>query len=196
MDKSKILVTILAKAHSLGCPGKHVKNLCGRPLVAWSIEQALEWGAKHVVVSTDDLEVRRIALEYPGMLVVEQIPTPTDTTPKVPAIRHAAKDAEVYFKREFPLVVDLDATAPLRTSADIDGCIERLVSGEGWECLLSCTAGVGRSPYFNLLHFRRRVAQYESGEYYIKNRLERVCYTDVHTIQARVLHVDEQYVGG
>lgn len=180
---NEILVTILARAGSRGCPGKHTRNLCGKPLIAWSIEQALVWGAKHVVVSTDDAEVRAVAFWYHlGVLIIDQQPKPTDTTPKVPAIRHAAICAEDYWQREFPLILDLDATAPLRTSADIDGCLAALQPEH--DCLLSATVGVGRNPYWNLLQFKNTAILWANMPINKHvERLRRVCDLDIDTRQ-------------
>ena len=50
----KILLTIAARGGSKGVKNKDIRDLCGKPLIAWSIAQAIKWGkADRVVVSTD-----------------------------------------------------------------------------------------------------------------------------------------------
>lgn len=61
----KYLVVIPARSGSKGLPGKNIKNMCGKPMISWTIEHALS--SQHinrVVVSTDSEKIAKIALSY------------------------------------------------------------------------------------------------------------------------------------
>ena len=60
-----VLALVPARGGSKGVPGKNIKPICGKPLIAWTIEKAL--GAKKidkVVVSTDSEEIAAVARRY------------------------------------------------------------------------------------------------------------------------------------
>jgi N-acylneuraminate cytidylyltransferase len=61
----KVAAFIFARGGSKGLPGKNIREFGGKPLIAWSIEQALEaQEIDQVFVSTDSLEIAEIALRY------------------------------------------------------------------------------------------------------------------------------------
>jgi N-acylneuraminate cytidylyltransferase/CMP-N,N'-diacetyllegionaminic acid synthase len=72
----------------------------------------------------------------------------TDAAPKLPAIKHCVENAEKKFG-QFEVIVDLDATAPLREPSDIIGAIELLESTQADNVITGTPAH--RSPYFNLV---------------------------------------------
>lgn len=146
----KRLCTICARGGSKGVPGKNIRPLAGKPLIVHSIEQARASGLfARIAVSSEDpaiLDVARSAgaddiVERPGELA-------TDTAPKVPVIRHAQDVVEDRHGR-YDTFVDLDATSPLRTPADIEGAV-RLLEGRGVSSVIT-GAPSHRSPYFNLV---------------------------------------------
>ncbi len=62
---AKILITICARGGSKGVKGKNIRPLNGKPLIYYTIKQALKWGkAKHVIVTTDSLQIAKIAKKY------------------------------------------------------------------------------------------------------------------------------------
>lgn len=62
---NKILCVVPARSGSKGLPGKNIKELFGKPLVAWSIEQGLKSKyVNDVIVSTDCEEIAKIAKKY------------------------------------------------------------------------------------------------------------------------------------
>ena len=65
-----ILALIPARGGSKGIPRKNIKELCGKPLIAWSIEVALNADfVDHVVVSTDDEEIADISAWLKSILL-------------------------------------------------------------------------------------------------------------------------------
>ena len=147
--------TLLARAGSVGVPGKNVRLLGGVPLIVHSIRHARATGLfDAVVVSTDDLEVRRIAEEAGVDLVIERpAELATATAGKVPAIVHAVEVAEATLGGRFDVVVDLDVTSPLRISDDVVAAVALLESDPDAANVITA-APARRSPYFNLVERR------------------------------------------
>ena len=123
----KIIAVIPARGGSKGVPRKNIRLLAGKPLIAYTIEQAL--GARSVtrtIVSTDDDEIVAVSKEYGAEVVKRPAELATDTATSEAALIHALnylRDTEGY---EPDLVVFLQATSPLRQPDDIDNAIEIL----------------------------------------------------------------------
>lgn len=122
------ICTICARGGSKGLPSKNIRPLLGKPLIAWTIGQALQSGLFDMVaVSSDSDAILAAATEAGAHLAVRRPDElATDTAAKVPAIQHAMLAAEAELGRECDVVVDLDATAPLRLPEDIQGAIALL----------------------------------------------------------------------
>lgn len=146
-----IICTICARGGSKGVTGKNLQDICGRPLIAHSISQAWESGVfEHVVVSSDSEAILQTAHSWGADILVRRpAELATDVAPKLPAIEHALLQAEIQSRQQFDIVVDLDATSPLRNSNDIRGAIQ-LLKESGASQVISGAAS-RRSPYFNLV---------------------------------------------
>ena len=146
-----LLCTICARGGSKAVPGKNLRPLLGKPLIAHSIEQAKETGLfAAIAVSSDAQEILDAAKRYGADLLVRRPDEmATDMAPKLPAIRHCFEAAERECGRIFPIFVDLDATSPLRLPEDIAGAI-RLLENTGASSVIT-GAPARRSPYFNLV---------------------------------------------
>lgn len=120
MEEKKILAVIPARGGSKGLPGKNIKLLNGKPLIAYTIEAALESGLfEKVIVSTDDFEIADIAKKY-GAEVPFMRPQELsgDAVSSDDVILHALD----FYKdngKEFEYVCKLQPTSPLRTSKHI-----------------------------------------------------------------------------
>lgn len=133
----KVLGIIPARGGSKGVSRKNIKYLCGKPLLAYTAECALQ--AKllsKVILSTEDEEIAAVGkncgLEVPFMRPVELA---EDTTPTLPVILHAVK----YMERkgeDFDAVCLLQPTNPLRRAKDIDACI-KLLEESGADSVIS-----------------------------------------------------------
>ena len=145
------LCTICARGGSKGVPGKNVRELAGKPLIAHSIEQARDSGLfAAIAVSSDSPAILGAARQWGADLVIERpAEMASDNAAKLPAIRHAMLTAEERLGRTFPLLVDLDATSPLRLPEDIAATVRMVESGEAGNVLT--VAPAHRSPYFNML---------------------------------------------
>lgn len=126
MYKNKrILALIPARSGSKGLPGKNIKKLLGKPLIAWTIEQALKSRyIDKVVVSTDSKEIATIAKKY-GAEVPFLRPKrlATDKAKSIDAVFHAVDFLEKK-GHYFDLIMFLQPTSPLRITEDIDMAIQ------------------------------------------------------------------------
>ena len=130
MAKNKKIVTIIpARGGSKSIPKKNIINFCGKPLIAWSIEQAL--GAKiknRVYVSTDDTEIAKISKAYGANIIWRPRTLARDTSSSEEALLHAVSEIEK--KSAVDFVIFLQATSPIRTSEDIDNAMRCFVSNK------------------------------------------------------------------
>lgn len=153
MDHGNVrrLCTICARGGSKGLPGKNVRPLHGRPLIAHSIAQARASGLfERIAVSTDSPAIAAAARAAGADDIVDRPPAlATDTAAKVPAILHCLEEVERRHGARYDVLVDLDATAPTRLPADIAGAVSLLESTGVSSVITGCPAY--RSPYFDLV---------------------------------------------
>lgn len=118
----KNIAVIPARCGSKGLKDKNIKALCGKPLLAYSVEAARQSGIfDKVHVSTDSEAYQRIALEYGADVpFLRSKQMATDTASTWDAMRFVLEE---YKKRgeEFDTITVLQPTSPLRTGADIAG---------------------------------------------------------------------------
>ena len=128
--KPEILAVIPARGGSKGIPRKNIKNFAGYPLIAYSIQAALN--SKHVtrtIVSTDDEEIANVARSY-GAEVPFLRPSEfaQDTTLDFPVFENLLKTLQVS-ENYFPdLVIQLRPTSPIRSIGLVDEAIEILLN--------------------------------------------------------------------
>ena len=98
---------------SKGLPSKNLRGLHGKPLLAYTIEHALESKLfEHVVVSTDSKKIAETSKSYGAETwFFRPAEHSTDEAPKIPAIRHAFLESEKYYRQNFDVLVDLDVTS-------------------------------------------------------------------------------------
>ena len=145
------ICTICARGGSKEVPGKNIRPLAGKPLIAWTVEQAIASGLFDVVaVSSDDSAILAAAHEAGAVLLVERpAEMATDAASKLPAIRHCVLAAEGSLGRKAEIIVDLQPTSPLREPEDIVAAVslhastgaDSVITGQRAKC----------SPYFSLV---------------------------------------------
>lgn len=147
----KRLATICARGGSKSVQNKNLRLLAGRPLIAWTVMQARASGLfDRIVVSSDDEAILVAAVDAGADEAINRpAAMATDTAAKVPAIHHALVEAERRCAMKFEILVDLDATAPLRLTQDIAGAVS-LLEKTGVTSVIT-GAPAHRSPYFNLV---------------------------------------------
>lgn len=148
----RTLVTICARGGSKGVPGKNIRPLLGKPLIAYTIETAKKWGKfSDLIVSTDSEDIANVALEF-GAATPFRRPAclAGDSVPKILVIQHAVESLEEVTGDRYELIVDLDPTAPLRSANDIDGAVQLLLSDPKATHVYSVTPAA-KNPYFNMV---------------------------------------------
>lgn len=145
----KTIASICARGGSVGVPGKNIRVLQGKPLIAHTIEQALSVKSiDSVYVSTDSPEIAEVARQH-GALVPYLRPAElaTSNAAKVPVIQHLC-DWVSANAGGFDRVVDLDPTSPLRTIDDIEACLSLL--DEDTDAVITAFESE-KNPYFNMV---------------------------------------------
>jgi CMP-N-acetylneuraminic acid synthetase len=146
----KYIVLICARGGSKGLPGKNTKPLNGVPLIGWSINIAKQINrASRIIVSTDSEEIAKVALEY-GAEVPFMRPKELaqDSTPEWLVWRHAVDYIEKNKSESVDAIVVLPVTAPLRSSEDINACVD-LFEGKKVDSVITVSEA-RRNPYFNM----------------------------------------------
>ncbi len=149
-----VLCVIGARGGSRGLPGKNIRPLLGKPLIAWSIEQAHQIAAiDHVLVSTDSPDIAEVArLHGADAPFLRPADLATSQVAKFPVWQHALPEAERFYGKRFDILVDLDCTCPLRNPTDVAGAIDRLRRDrERGVDMVMGVADAPRNPYFNIL---------------------------------------------
>lgn len=123
----KTLALIPARGGSKGLPGKNIRPLLGKPLIAWSIEQALK--SKEIaktVVSTDDEEIAHVAREYGAEVPFLRPPhLAQDDTPSIAVAEHLIHWLQERGE-EYDALMLLQPTSPLRKDGDLDNAVKKL----------------------------------------------------------------------
>lgn len=133
---TRTLAVIAARGGSKGIPHKNLLPLCGKPLVAWSVEQAkAARGVTEVAVSSDSDEILAVARKYGAIGVKRPDAIAGDTATSESAWLHAL-DAREAATGPFDLVLSLQATSPVREAADLDGALAQYAA-EKRDSLLS-----------------------------------------------------------
>jgi N-acylneuraminate cytidylyltransferase/CMP-N,N'-diacetyllegionaminic acid synthase len=147
----KRICTICARGGSKGVKGKNVRQLLGKPLIAHSIEQAKASGLFDVIaVSSDSDVILGVAKEWGvDYLIKRPDELATDQAAKLPVIKHCVAEVERQQGNSFDTIVDMDATSPLRSVADITGAVSLLEETDVSNVITGAPSR--RSPYFNLV---------------------------------------------
>ena len=147
----KRLCSICARGGSKGVKNKNIRNLAGKPLIAYSIEQAKASGLfEYVAVSSDSPQILEVARQFGVDFLIERpAELATDRAAKIPVIRHCFEQVEKLTGETFEVLVDLDATSPLRSVDDIRAAVALLETRNVSNVITGTPAR--RSPYFNLV---------------------------------------------
>ena len=177
------LAIIPARGGSKRIPRKNIKPFCGKPMIAWSIEAALESGCfDRIIVSTDDDEIAEVARQYGAEVpFLRPLELSDDHTGTIPVIRHAIETINSQ-GRAVGQACCLYATAPFIQAEDLRRGLE-ILQGSGGDYAFSVTSYAfpiqrairltpeGRVEMFNPEHFNTRSqdleeAYHDAGQFY------------------------------
>ena len=196
-----MIALIPARGGSKGLPGKNIRPLNGKPLIAYAIEAALK--AKHidrVIISTDDEEIARVAVGYGAELpFMRPAELASDTAMAVDNYIYTIDRLEKEGGKPIEAFVVLQPTSPLRIAEDIDGAVELFLKKEA-DSVISYTKEAHPVVWHKYLDTEGRFVDIFDAN--IKNRQEnRVSYYPngavyvfrTSMIQKRQYYTDRSY---
>ncbi|MGB9927145.1 MAG: cytidylyltransferase domain-containing protein [Methanosarcina sp.] len=143
---SDIIAIIPARGGSKGIPRKNIKLLAGKPLIAYTIEEALKSKyLNQVVVSTEDEEIENISKRYGAEVIRRPSSLARDDSPTIDSVLHAFEALDIKKEKTY-IIVLLQPTSPLRTFEDIDNAIKLFLNKKCESVISVCE--YGHSPYW------------------------------------------------
>lgn len=145
-----VLGIITARGGSKGVPRKNIKDLGGKPLIAWTIEAAKESGVfSRIILSTDDEEIAEVGKKY-GAEIPFMRPSELaqDTTPTLPVLIHAVnwlKENDNFYP---DYTVILQPTAPFRQGWHLREAVELLESSGADSVVSVCEVPGDFNPHW------------------------------------------------
>jgi CMP-N-acetylneuraminic acid synthetase len=147
----RTIAFIFARGGSKGVPGKNIKPLDGKPLIAHSIDIARSCaGIETVIVSTDDAAIAAAAREHGAEApFLRPAELATDASPEWLAWRHAIEWVRKD-RGDFDVFLSLPPTSPFRNVQDVESCIRALTEDPAADIAIT-VKDAHRSPYFNMV---------------------------------------------
>ncbi len=148
--KPRIIAAIFARGGSKGVPGKNIRPLAGKPLIAYSIELALSIPEiSEVIVSTDDDKIAEVAKKYGAQVpFMRPAELAQDDSPEWLAWRHLVQTISVN-DNPVDVMVSIPTTSPLRAKEDVTRSLDLLMSSDA-----DVVVGIqetDRNPFFNMV---------------------------------------------
>lgn len=170
-----VVAIILARSGSKGIPNKNIKDFCGKPLLAWTIEHAKNAnGISSVWVSSDSEEILEISKKYGANIINRPIELAEDTSTSESGWLQALEEIEK--TEHVDLIVALQATSPVRESKDIEQGLKDFKMHK-CDSLFSCT----RLTDFTI--WQQKEGIFNSLNFDYKNRLRRQDIKDIHVLE-------------
>jgi len=189
----KILLTVCARKGSKGVKNKNIRDLCGKPLIAHTICQAIKWGkADKIICTTDSEQIAEIAKKYGAEIpFIRPANLAGDKIGKIPVLRHALVETEAITGDRFDILVDLDTTAPVRTIEDIDNALKIFHQTKA-KSVFSVTP-CRKNPYFNMVEANK------SGYFQLVKKLKtpfmsRQASPSVYDLNASIYVYDREFL--
>ncbi len=151
----KPICLICARGGSKGVPNKNIRNFGNKPLIAHTIEKAVDSNLfSHVFVSTEDKKISKISIDYGAEVpFIRPKNLSTGKTAIGDVFLHAIKKLQS-LKYEFDIFVNLDCTVPFIQKKDIAGCIDLLKKKKPDAVYGVYTQHL--NPYFNMMELNSR----------------------------------------
>lgn len=148
INNQTVLAIIPARGGSKGVPRKNIRDFCGKPLIAWTIEEALK--CKYIdrlLVSTEDQEIAAVAKKYGAEVpFLRPEDLARDETPGIEPVLHAISWLREHEKFSPDLTCTLQCTSPFRKAYQISEALEKLVAGPYDSIISVCESEV--NPYW------------------------------------------------
>lgn len=130
INNKNILAITLARGGSKSVPRKNIKKINGKPLIAYTIEEALKSSyIDDYIVSTDDQEIKIVAEKYKANVpFLRPSELSEDQSSSSSALIHAVNFMEEHNSCKYDFIIELMCTNPLKNRFDIDSIIEKAYS--------------------------------------------------------------------
>jgi CMP-N,N'-diacetyllegionaminic acid synthase len=130
INNKNILAITLARGGSKSVPRKNIKQINGKPLIAYTIEEALKSSyIDDYIVSTDDQEIKIVAEKYKANVpFLRPSELSEDQSSSSSALIHAVNFMEEHNSCKYDFIIELMCTNPLKNRFDIDSIIEKAYS--------------------------------------------------------------------
>lgn len=182
MNNKDILAIIPARGGSKGIHRKNIIDLCGKPLIGWSIDVALKTkDISRVIVSTDDEEIATIAKEHGAEVpFIRPKEFAEDNTPTIDVLRHAIEWLNKNEGTKYATIVLLEPTSPARTPDNISNAINLFMDKQAD----SVVSVVEVDKHYN-----------PDWQFLIKENQELYCFTgeDIRNITPRRQDLNDTY---
>lgn len=169
----KILGVIPARGGSKGVPRKNIKLLGGKPLIAYTIKEALKSKLTRVIVSTEDKEIADIAKTYGADIpFMRPAALALDGSSTIEVVLHIID--ELSKKNEFyDAICILQPTTPFRTASDIETCIMKFITSKSDSLISVREVPTHFNPHWVFVEDENNLLKIATGEReIIKNRQE------------------------
>ena len=172
-----ILCTICARKGSKGIKNKALKLIKNKPLISYTIKQAIKSKIfDEIIVTTDCKKIQKKANHYGAKSwFLRPKNLSGDNASKIDAIKHALLKSEEFFKKKFNICIDLDLTSPLRNINDIKKALKKFRK-ENANNLFSITYSK-KNPYFNMVEKKNNVyviSKQNRRKYFSRQKLPKV----------------------
>ena len=178
----KVLAIIPARGGSKGLPGKNIKKLNGKPLLAYSIETAIQSDVfDKIIVSTDDEKIAKTAKNYGAEVpFIRPAKLATDTAKSIEVLVHAIKWLEDKGEN-YDYVMKLQPTSPLRKKEDIVKAMDLLLKKDG-NSVISVSECDHHPLWANTLEDDLKMNEFIRDEVKGKNRQELPKYYELNGV--------------
>ncbi|MEK7567104.1 MAG: acylneuraminate cytidylyltransferase family protein [Patescibacteria group bacterium] len=163
----KILGITPARGGSKSIPKKNIKDFLGKPLIAWTIEAALQSGAlDRYIVDTDSEEIKRIAQQF-GAEVPYMRPDELaqDMTPTLPVLQNAVRWLRKHEQYSPDIIVLLECVSPTKRPHHIQEALKMFLEDESADSLITVTEATAQyNPHWLLKKDENGYARIFTGE--------------------------------
>lgn len=178
INNKSVVCIITARGGSKEVPGKNIKSIQGKPLIAWTILAAKK--SKYidrVVVTTDSEEIIKVSKEFGADVPFKRPDNISgDKAKQEDAIFHAMEFFEKHERIKYDYIVILTPTHPLRDEIEIDLVIEALANDPKAKAYVTMMEAKANPLHCNTIPENKSLAGFLSEDVKLKNRQELPTY--------------------
>ena len=165
--KSNTLALICARGGSKGLKGKNLIILKKKPLIYFAIEKIFKNELKYTCISSDDKKIIKTSERY-GLknFFIRPKKLALSNVSKLEVWKHALEKAEIFYKKKFKFLLDVEVTNPLTTAKDLNSFLNKFEKVKNNHDGMFCARESWKSPFFNILIKK-------NNKFYVSNTLKK-----------------------